>query len=125
MTLPNPMKASSLLILSLLAIPALSSCRAYQTGQSRSYQIEHGPEELIPVGPPREYWRYGIKPDGSGYSAKEPFVSSPDAYPVARRTNRVGYVENPYVEGALVNVSGFESGQLVKDPETGGVFRVP
>ncbi len=120
------MRATSLLVLSLLAFPVLSSCRAYQAGQSRGYQIEWGPEELVPVGPPRDYARYGIIPDGGsdGYSAKGPMAAA-DSYPVARRTTRVGFVENPYAEDRLLNVSGYESGQLVRDPESGGVFRVP
>lgn len=118
------MKATFLL-LPLLVFPALSSCRAYKTGQSRSYQIEWGPEELVPVGPPRDYARYGIiPPGGDGYSAKAP-IAGMDSYPVARRTTRVGFVENPYAEDRLLNVSGYESGQLVRDPESGGVFRVP
>lgn len=54
-----------LLIVGLVVMSVSSSCRAYARGEARTQEIEHGPEP-IPTGPPRDYARYGITPDGSG-----------------------------------------------------------
>lgn len=87
----------------------------------------------------RNYERYGIPPEGQGGQAPpqeygqyeevpgpaaDPEPAGPD-YPVARRTNNPDEVESPYPPHHRINVGGFRSGQLAKDPKTGKIFQVP
>lgn len=118
-------------ILSILKLAGLSgvilcsSCRAWERGEARKRTIEDGPEP-IPTGPPRDYARYGIVPDDeSPAAADRNYVTTASRYPVATRTTRDGFVRSPYEPYELINVKGFPSGNLVKDPKTGQVFRVP
>ena len=46
-------------------------------------------------------------------------------YPTAQRTTTPGEVLSPYPPHNRINVEGFRSGSLAKDPETGQIFRVP
>ena len=45
-------------------------------------------------------------------------------YPYGRRAGR-GYVYSPYPPHRLIDVRGIPRGALVRDPETGGIFRKP
>jgi len=47
------------------------------------------------------------------------------SYPVARTTDRPGYVLSPYAPYNVIDVHGFKSGALAKDPSNGKIFRVP
>lgn len=57
-------------------------------------------------------------------SAPAPAPRSKD-YPTAQRTTTPGEVLSPYPPYNRIDVSGYRSGQLVKDPKTGEIFRVP
>ena len=118
--------ASSLWMAGMAGVVLFSSCRAYERGEERLREIEEGPAP-IPVGPPRDYARYGIKPDGgaSETSRSWDYESKASRYPVAEKTSRDGYVRSPYEPHTLINVEGFDRGMMVKDPETGEIFRVP
>jgi hypothetical protein len=59
-----------------------------------------------------------------GQSAPQP-EPQPQDYPTAQRTTTPGEVLSPYPPNNRIDVSGFRSGQLVKDPKTGQIFRVP
>ncbi|MEM7010783.1 MAG: YMGG-like glycine zipper-containing protein [Verrucomicrobiota bacterium] len=52
-------------------------------------------------------------------------LSQPQSYPWGRHSDDPGYVYSPYAPNNLVDVRGFYDGELVVDPTTGGVFRVP
>ena len=75
--------------------------------------------------------RYGNpqpRPDGSYQGAPQPSPQPsprPQDYPTAQRTTTPGEVLSPYPPNNRIDVSGFRSGQLVKDPNTGQIFRVP
>ncbi len=56
------------------------------------------------------------------HAGGDPRVGS---YPTASPTNRRDIVRSPYPPRELVNVQGFRSGDLVIDPTSGQVFRVP
>ncbi|MEM1085726.1 MAG: glycine zipper domain-containing protein [Verrucomicrobiota bacterium] len=79
----------------------------------------------------RNYERYGIPPDGAR-SGVEPNPSpappadpgQPD-YPVARATGNPSQVISPFPPHQRIDISGFRSGQLARDPKSGQVFRVP
>lgn len=48
-----------------------------------------------------------------------------DDYPVARRTNRPGFVTSPYSPYNRIDVRGIPRGAQVQDPSTGKVFINP
>jgi hypothetical protein len=48
-----------------------------------------------------------------------------DRYPVARPTNRRGFVTSPYEPYNLIDVRGIPSGARVSDPSTNGIFINP
>ncbi len=48
-----------------------------------------------------------------------------DQYPVAERTNNRDRVISPYSPYNVIDVEGFRSGQLAKDPSNGKIFRIP
>lgn len=79
----------------------------------------------------RNYGRYGIPPDGaeSGVVPESqgdpPSDPSEPEYPVARRTNDPDQVLSPFPPHQRIDVSGFGSGELARDPKTGKIFRVP
>jgi hypothetical protein len=61
-------------------------------------------------------------------SEPTPEVAAPqttDNYPTARRTSRLNEVTSPYPPYNVINVEGYKSKQLVRDPDTKQIFRVP
>lgn len=46
-------------------------------------------------------------------------------YPVAEATENPGRVISPYAPYNVIDVEGFKSGALAKDPSNGKIFRVP
>ncbi|MEP2775463.1 MAG: hypothetical protein ABJQ29_09545 [Luteolibacter sp.] len=48
-----------------------------------------------------------------------------DSYPTAERTANPNQVISPYKPYNVIDVEGFRSGQLAKDPSNGQIFRVP
>ncbi len=46
-------------------------------------------------------------------------------YPVAERTTRADQVLSPYAPYNVIDVEGFKTGQLAKDPSNGKIFRIP
>lgn len=71
--------------------------------------------------------------DGGGYrdSYREQHYQEPprqgqrQEYPYAERTSNPNRVLSPYSPYNVINVEGFRSGQLAKDPSNGKIFRVP
>ncbi|MCW1885224.1 hypothetical protein OKA04_10835 [Luteolibacter flavescens] len=58
-------------------------------------------------------------PDSSPAPAPRP------TYPDAKRTANPAQVISPYAPYNVIDVEGFKSGQLAKDPSNGKIFRVP
>jgi hypothetical protein len=52
-------------------------------------------------------------------------VPSRDQYPIAERTDNPSRVLSPYAPYNVIDVQGFRSGQLAKDPSNGKIFRIP
>lgn len=48
-----------------------------------------------------------------------------DSYPVAERTTKPDQVISPYPPYNVIDVEGFRSGQLARDPSNQKIFRVP
>lgn len=64
------------------------------------------------------------QPPSQGGQAPPPPQESED-YPTAQRTTTPGEVLSPYPPHNRIDVTGFSRGALVKDPQTGEIFRVP
>jgi len=70
--------------------------------------------------------RYGpgiIDPPGGDRFERPP---TREQYPTAERTDNPNQVISPYApDYNVIDVEGFRSGQLAKDPSNGKIFRVP
>jgi hypothetical protein len=92
--------------------------------------------------PPQPYNQYGQRPPYYGDQGSNaldynptygtqptpppaPPVPPRDQYPVAERTDNPNRVLSPYAPYNVIDVEGFRSGQLAKDPSNGKIFRVP
>ena len=79
--------------------------------------------------PPDDYYRG----DGGGYREeyreeyrRETSPAPRQDYPYAERTGSPNRVVSPYGPNYnVIDVTGFRSGQLAKDPSNGKIFRVP
>ena len=89
---------------------------------------ESGRYEQIPNGnePPPVQPRNSPEPQGDNDSEPAPAAPKPrQEYPTAERTEQPGRVLSPYKPYNVIDVEGFKSGQLAKDPSNGKIFRVP
>ena len=68
--------------------------------------------------------RYDGRDQRGDYPAP-PSQPTRDQYPVAERTDNPGRVISPYSPYNVIDVEGFRSGQLAKDPSNGKIFRIP
>ncbi len=78
--------------------------------------------------PPDGYYDdQGYRRDYQGdYRQAPPERSSPrQDYPYAERTGSPKRVISPYPPYNVIDVDGFRSGQLAKDPSNGKIFRIP
>jgi hypothetical protein len=88
--------------------------------------------EPIPIHPdqrrPRPYppGEQG-QPQPDRPEGEEKLITPPtrEDYPVAQRTANPNHVISPYSPFNVINVEGFRSGQLAKDPSNGKIFRIP
>jgi hypothetical protein len=51
--------------------------------------------------------------------------SRPGEYPTAKPTTKSNEVVSPYEPYKVINVEGYKSGELVRDPHNKKIFRVP
>ncbi len=78
-----------------------------------------------------QYGDYEYRQPGgqqSGYDAPPPPRERPptrDSYPMAERTDNPNRVISPYAPYNVIDVEGFRSGQLAKDPSNQKIFRIP
>jgi len=66
-------------------------------------------------------------PVDGGYSDRTPPPppTRPGEYPTAQRTANPNEVISPYPPYNVIDVEGFRSGQLARDPSNNQIFRVP
>lgn len=92
--------------------------RPYRTAADRErerYERENRQDEV------RD--RYEDRTDGYRPNPEPP--PTRDTYPTAERTANPNQVISPYKPYNVIDVEGFRSGQLAKDPSNGKIFRVP
>ena len=73
-----------------------------------------------------------VSPDGTSLDVSPPPAPTPPApptatggYPTAERTANPDQVLSPYEPYNVIDVEGFKSGQLARDPSNKKIFRVP
>jgi hypothetical protein len=144
------MKPFVLLPFSLLAVSCIPSeplyepeRSPYRNGAPRSPYAPAGPAsgaetgqfEPVPNGnPPPPQTSPPLAPRPTSPRI-DPEVNVPDTqpapppprptYPEARRTANPNQVISPYAPYNVIDVEGFKSGALAKDPSNGKIFRVP
>ncbi len=91
-----------------------------ETGQFEP--VPHGNRPPPPVAPRPTSPR--IDPDMD--APETPSAPAPrPTYPEAKRTANPNQVISPYAPYNVIDVEGFKSGALAKDPSNGKIFRVP
>lgn len=76
------------------------------------------PEIVDPYAPPQDTTYSDPAPP-------PPVATRPGEYPTARRTANPNEVISPYEPYNIIDVEGFRSGQLARDPSNSKIFRVP
>lgn len=125
------MTKSNLMIAGLTGCLFVVSCEPLPVGPDPRYG-----QNRYPQGAQRPDPRPYQAPDGqygdSRYSDGREFQPQPsqqpqsrDQYPTAEHTSNPNQVLSPYAPYNVIDVEGFRSGQLAKDPSNGKIFRVP
>ena len=88
-----------------------------------------------PPYPPEQVDPYAqnSEPDGPNRDISPPppteprpeIPTRPGEYPTARSTAKPGEVISPYEPYNVIDVTGFTSGQLARDPSNKKIFRIP
>lgn len=80
-----------------------------------------------PPYPPEIVDPYAPPPDTTSTEPAPPPPSPtrPGEYPTARKTANPNEVISPYEPYNIIDIEGFSSGQLARDPSNNMIFRVP
>jgi hypothetical protein len=89
-----------------------------------SYEPIPGPGTAPPPTPPTPPTA-GPDPRPAPPPPAAPAPAPRPTYPTAKRTDNPHRVISPYSPYNVIDVEGFKSGALAKDPSNGKIFRVP
>ena len=112
-----------------LAIPLAAACLA---GLASCIPPEPVPPPKFRPNPP--YAPRPVDPYGTPYDVSPPPAPTPQppppptatgGYPTGTRTDNPDQVLSPYEPFNVIDVAGFASGKLVRDPSNQKIFRVP
>jgi hypothetical protein len=78
-----------------------------------------------PPLPPEPVDPYAQSPDPYGNTPPPQQPARPGEYPTATRTANPNEVISPYEPYNVIDIEGFRSGQLARDPSNQQIFRVP
>ena len=105
-----------LLFIAMASLAGLVSCAAPPPPR-----LQTDPSVVIdPVSP--------VEAQGDVSAPTDPMPSAPatsGGYPTAQRTANPEQVISPYEPFNVIDVAGFASGKLVRDPSNQKIFRVP
>jgi hypothetical protein len=76
------------------------------------------PEIVDPYAPPQD-------PTSTDPATPHPVPTRPGEYPTAKKAANPNEVISPYEPYNIIDVEGFRSGQLARDPSNNQIFRVP
>lgn len=112
--------------MSKLVLPLAAACLA---GLTSCAPPEPPPPKFRPNPP---YAPVPVDPYGTPYDVSPPPAPTPPppptatgGYPTATRTENPDQVLSPYEPFNVIDVAGFASGKLVRDPSNQKIFRVP
>ncbi len=80
----------------------------------------YAPVPVDPNGTP-----YDVSPPPAPMPQPPPPPTATGGYPTATRTENPDQVLSPYEPFNVIDVAGFASGKLVRDPSNQKIFRVP
>lgn len=79
--------------------------------------------------PPPQYGQQGIQDPRQGIvdppTPTPPSKLNPSDYPVAKKGKKPNEVISPYAPYNVIDITGFKSGQMAKDPSNKKIFVVP
>lgn len=112
------------------AIALLVSCEPLPVYPEDPYgRSQRGPDQRDPYNRERSGGSWERTPIPDGYTPPQRYApperQAPQEYPVAERTDSRNQVISPYAPYNVIDVEGFRSGQLAKDPSNGKIFRIP
>lgn len=111
------MRMSRYLPLCLMALLPLASCDPFDLVEPRPM---HGNPRYRPAPQPEP------QPEpGPGLQPEPDNRPVPDRYPTAERTANPNQVLSPYPPYNVIDVTGFNPGQLARDPSNDRIFRIP
>ncbi len=67
----------------------------------------------------------GFPVESEGFQPEPQYQPNRDPHLVAKRTDNPDRVISPYLPYNVIDVEGFRSGQLARDPSNGKIFRIP
>lgn len=85
----------------------------------------NAPTPVDPYGNPVQAPATQPDPYASPAPTSPPPAPGPGEYPTASPSGKPGLVISPYEPYEEIDVAGYESGQLVRDPRNRKIFRVP
>ncbi len=108
-------------LLASAGILALSSCGYDEPPPPRFAPNPPYPPEMVP---PTGY-QTDISPPPAPSLPQPPAPTATGGYPTAERTANPDQVLSPYEPYNVIDIAGFKSGQLARDPSNQKIFRVP
>lgn len=108
--------------LAAAALASLASCIYPAPPPPHFRPRPYPPERLDPEAQP-----YGMPPAREPDPTPQPSPTPPGVggYPTATRTANPNQVLSPYEPYNVIDVEGFKSGQLARDPSNQKIFRIP
>lgn len=125
---PNPLlqpMSNRFLTLAAAGLAGLASCTPPPPVPPPRFQPNppFAPDPVSPYGPQTD-----ISPPPDPLAPAPPVQAPPTAtggYPTAQRTANPDQVLSPYEPFNVIDVAGFKSGQLARDPSNQKIFRIP
>jgi len=114
-------------ILAAAAAIVLASCTPPPVPPPRfTPNPPYPPQPLDPYDQTTDPYGQAADPAAPTPSAPQPEApQTPGTYPNAQRTADPNQVISPYAPYNIIDVEGFRSGQLARDPSNQKIFRVP
>ncbi len=112
-----------LLSLAAASLAGLASCNPPPPVPAPRFQPNppYPPQQVSPYGPQSDI----SPPPEPTQPAPQPPPTATGGYPTAQRTANPDQVLSPYEPFNVIDVTGFKSGQLARDPSNQKIFRIP
>lgn len=120
---PPKLMSKSFLALTAACLVGLASCNPPPPVPPPRFQPNppYPPEQVSPYGAQNDI----SPPPEPTPPAPPPPPTATGGYPTAQRTANPDQVLSPYEPYNVIDVAGFKSGQLARDPSNQKIFRIP